>query len=88
MIKSNTLETLGTQHRIVQSSHFNRDMWDNSIKPSLFNLLSHRAEAARLILNPELTTERHKELVDYFDYCNYQILLLLGLKTHKNYEQD
>lgn len=82
MSESKTLEVMdGTYRKIQQSTNFNRDVWDNCIKPSLFNLLSHRKEAARLLTNSDLTNERCGELVGYIDYCNHQISLLLNLEN-------
>lgn len=76
---STTNTTLDNYRRMVSASHFNRNLFDDSIKPNLFNLLSHRANAAKELLNPENSEERYKELIEYYNYIDSQIIILLTL---------
>lgn len=78
---STTSPTVYAYFRVTSASHFNRDQFDDLIKPSLFNLLSHRAEAARELLKVGNSEDRHKELIDYYNYIDLQISELLSLPT-------
>jgi molecular chaperone DnaK (HSP70) len=79
-MSESTTTNLVTQLQTIQTaSSFNRDQFDNLIKPSLFNLLSHRTEAAKALLQSNLSEDKFKELINYYEYCNLQISLLLAL---------
>jgi hypothetical protein len=73
-MESTSLKFEEHQRRLVQSASFNNEMYDQLIKSNLYNLMMHRKEAAERIIK-----EPNDELLEYYEYCNTQISLLLGL---------
>ena len=73
-MESISLKFAEHQRRLVQSASFNNEMYDQSIKSNLYNLMMHRKQAAERIIK-----EPNDELLECYEYYNTQISLLLGL---------